>query len=62
MFIASFIAGLVIVAGGVALTIINFKRTPRNLRPFYGPGYVSLGLLCVLGGVVISTCSLCALL
>ncbi len=58
MRVATFILGLVIAIVGVVLTDINFKRTPPNLRGFYGPGYLSLGLLCVFGGAIISYCSL----
>ena len=58
MRVATFILGLVIATGGVVLTAINFERTPPNLRGFYGPGYLSLGLLCVFGGAIISYCSL----
>ena len=58
MRVATFILGLVIAIGGAVLTVINFKRTPPNLRGFYGPGYISLGLLCVFGGFVVSYYSL----
>lgn len=58
MRIITFILGLIMAIGGVALTVVNFKRTPPNLRGFYGPGYVSLGLLCVLGGFIVSYYSL----
>lgn len=58
MRVATFILGLVIAIVGAVLTVINFERTPPNLRGFYGPGYMSLGLLCVFGGVIISYCSL----
>ena len=58
MRVATFILGLVIAIVGAVLTAINFKRTPPNLRGFYGPGYMSLGLLCVFGGAIISYCSL----
>ena len=58
MRIATFILGLVIAIVGAVLTVINFNRTPPNLRGFYGPGYMSLGLLCVFGGAIISYCSL----
>lgn len=58
MRVATFILGLVIAIVGAVLTVINFNRTPPNLRGFYGPGYISLGLLCVFGGAIISYCSL----
>lgn len=58
MRVATFILGLVIAIAGAVLTVINFERTPPNLRGFYGPGYMSLGLLCVFGGAIISYCSL----
>lgn len=58
MRVATFILGLVIAIVGAVLTVINFERTPPNLRGFYGPGYMSLGLLCVFGGAIISYCSL----
>ena len=58
MRVATFILGLVIAIVGAVLTVINFERTPPNLRGFYGPGYLSLGLLCVFGGAIISYCSL----
>ena len=58
MQIVTFILGLIMATGGAVLTVINFKRTPPNLRGFYGPGYISLGLLCVFGGAIISYCSL----
>lgn len=58
MRVATFILGLVIAIVGAVLTVINFNRTPPNLRGFYGPGYMSLGLLCVFGGAIISYCSL----
>lgn len=58
MRVATFILGLVIAIVGAVLTVINFNRTPPNLRGFYGPGYISLGLLCAFGGAIISYCSL----
>ena len=58
MRVATFILGLVIAIVGAVLTVINFNRTPPNLRGFYGPGYMSLGLLCVFGGAILSYCSL----
>lgn len=58
MRIVTSILGLIMATGGAVLTVINFKRTPPNLRGFYGPGYISLGLLCVIGGFVVSYYSL----
>ena len=58
MRVTTFILGLVIAIVGVVLTAINFKRTPPNLRGFYGPGYIFLGLLCAIGGCVVSYYSL----
>ena len=58
MRIVTSILVLIMATGGAVLTVINFKRTPPNLRGFYGPGYISLGLLCVIGGFVVSYYSL----
>lgn len=58
MRIVTFILGFVMAIGGAVLTVINFERTPPNLRGFYGPGYISLGLLCVISGLIVSYYSL----
>ena len=58
MRIVTFILGLIMATGGAVLTVINLKRTPPNLRGFYGPGYIFLGLLCAIGGFVVSYYSL----
>ena len=58
MRLAKFSLGLIMATGGAVLTALNFKRTPPNLRGFYGPGYLSLGLLCAISGLVVSYYSL----
>lgn len=54
MILWRFIVGIILIIATIGITLICIKKTPENLRGFYGAMFCTIALVGLIGGIIIT--------